>query len=134
VGKKFRRAALVGLDVRDLVTKNAVIGLAGRGERERVGSGAVEDEEDLTMRLEDLADQVGGAGGPGIVAVTDRMALIGFRQRCPGFGTDAGVIVAGKMAADSGVAFHIDLMFRQDLAGKNDEASTSARVCGQTLS
>ncbi len=58
VGEEFGRAALVLDDVRVLVADDAVVGLAARGERERVGRGAVEDEEDLgAVVLEKLANR-----------------------------------------------------------------------------
>ena len=74
VGEELGRAALVGLDVGGLVAEDGVVALAQRGERQRVGRGAVEDEEDLAVGLEELAQQVGGPGGPGVVAVGGRVA------------------------------------------------------------
>jgi len=59
-----------------LVAKDAVVGLAKRGQGKRVGRGAVEDEEHLAIRLEHVAHQVAGFCRPGVVAVADFVALV----------------------------------------------------------
>ena len=99
VGKELRRPAFVGLHMGQFVAEDAVIGLAHGGEREGVGRRAVEDEEDFAVGLEDFADEVRRAGRPRIVAVADGVVVIGFRERSPGLGADAGVIITGEMAA-----------------------------------
>ncbi len=54
--KNSGSAALVGLDVGQLVADDPVIRLAERGQSQGVGGGAVEDEEDLAIGFEHLAE------------------------------------------------------------------------------
>ena len=98
-GEKFGCAALGGFHMRVFMAHDAVVGLAERGQRERIGGGAVEDKEHFALGLEKFADEVGGALRPGIVAVIGRGPVIGFGERGEGFGADAGDVVAGKMKA-----------------------------------
>src|ERR1035441_9876785 len=102
VRKKFRRAALGGLDVREFVAENAVIRLAQRCQRKRIGGSAVEDKKHLAVRLENFPETVGGALGPEVVAVADFVAGVRLGHRGPGFRTDAGIIIARKLT----VSFH----------------------------
>jgi hypothetical protein len=88
------------------VTQDGVIGLAHRRQRERVGGGAVEDEEHLARGLEQLSNQVGGPARPGIVPVAAGVAGVGLLQGRPRFRADAGVVVAGELAATSGDVTH----------------------------
>src|ERR1051325_9440631 len=99
VGKKLRGAALSHLHMGQLMAENAVVRLAEGGQRERIGGCAIEDEKHLAIGLEDFAAQVRGFVGPGVVAITDFVALVGFGHGGEGFGTHAGVIVAGELAA-----------------------------------
>jgi len=55
VREELGGTALVGFDVRNLVTQDAVIRLPHGGERQSVGCGAVEYEKDLAVRLEGVA-------------------------------------------------------------------------------
>ncbi len=96
VGKKFGGAALIGLDVRIVVADDAVVALAEGGEGEGIGGGPVENEEYLAVGLEHHAQQVARPHGPFIVAIRRQAAAIGFGQGGPGFGTDAGGVVAGE--------------------------------------
>lgn len=84
----------------NLVTQNAVIRLAKRRERERVGGRAVEDEEYFAILLKDFAKQVRSTLRPSVIAVADLVIGIGLLQGSPRLGTDPGIIVAGEVAAD----------------------------------
>ena len=97
VGEEFGRAALVGLDMGGGRADHAVIGLAERRQRQRIGRGAVEGEEHLAIGGEQGAEGVRGALGPVIVAISGSMAAIGLFHRFPGFGADPGIIVAGEL-------------------------------------
>ena len=99
VGEELRRAAFVGLDVRQLVADDAVIRLAERRQRQGVGRRAVEDEEDFAIGLEQLAERIAGPLGERIVAIGGRVRALAARECVPGFGADAGVVVAGKLPA-----------------------------------
>ena len=77
-----------------------------RGQRKRIGRRAVKHEEHFAIYVEDFTDQVGGPRRPWIVAVADGVAQVGLGQRGPGFGTDAGIVVAGEMAPDFNGVFH----------------------------
>src|SRR5437660_4613130 len=74
VGKEFRRATLVALDVRELMAEDAVIGLAQRGERKGIGSRAIEDEKDLAFRFKYVTDQIRRFGSPGVIAIAAHVA------------------------------------------------------------
>ena len=106
IGEKLRAAALGGFDVRQFVAENAVVGLAQRRQRKRVGRRAVKDEKHLAVGLEDVANQVGRLVGPGIVSITDFVTLVGLRHGGEGFRTNTGIIVAGKLATGSSFCIH----------------------------
>jgi hypothetical protein len=97
VGEEFRPAAFVRLDVRQLVADHAVVALAQRGQRQRVGDGAVEDEIDVAIGLEQRAQAVGDAPRPVVLAVAGGIAGIGGEQGLQGFGADARAVVAGEL-------------------------------------
>ncbi len=99
VGEEFRRAAFVGLDVGRLGADDAVVALAQRRQGQGVGGGAVEGEEHLAVGFEQLAEMVGGAGRPLVVAVGALVALVSLFHGGPGFRADAGIVVAGKLLA-----------------------------------
>jgi hypothetical protein len=71
---------------------------AGAPEREAIGGRAVEDEKRLASRLEDILEKPFRPPGPGIIAITGGMLLIGFSEGSKDFRADPGVIVARKMA------------------------------------
>ena len=100
--EEFRRGALIGLHVGGLVADDALVTARQRRQRQRVGCGAVEHEKHFGgIVLEQRANQRAGAFGPGVLAVTGRVADIGGVQGIPGFGADAGGVVAGKLPARS---------------------------------
>ncbi|OIQ67047.1 hypothetical protein GALL_513800 [mine drainage metagenome] len=100
-GEKLRTAALIGFDMRHRGADHCVIALAHGGQRQRVGRGAVEHEVHVAIGLERFAQPVGDAVRPAIVAIRRLMArCIGLQQPVQGFGTDAGVVIAGKMLAE----------------------------------
>ena len=128
VGEELRRAALGGLDVRLLVAQNAVIRLAQRGQRKRVGRGAVEDEEHLAVGLEYIANEVGRLLRPGVVAVADFVALVGLGHRGKRLRANPGIIVTGKLAAGSSFSTHAGIVKVQ----RRDE-SRESRVAAHIL-
>jgi hypothetical protein len=83
----------------EFMAENAVIRLAKGGQRQGVGRSAVENKENLALGFEDIADEVSGFGGPGIIAIAADMAAIGLKHLSPSLRADAGVIVTGEMAA-----------------------------------
>ena len=99
VAKELGRAAFIGLHVGEFVAEDAVVALAAGGEGEGICGGAVEDEEDFAVGLEEVADALGGAVGPLVVAVCRCVAVAGFFKGCPSFGRGPGVVIAGEMAA-----------------------------------
>ena len=101
-GKKLRRAAFIRLDVRTLVTKNAVKRPAKLREGERVGPGAVEDEKGFALSLENLIDLIANPSRPAILAIRSSGFLVGLDQGGPGLRTNGGGIVAGEFVAVAG--------------------------------
>ncbi|MNE46627.1 hypothetical protein D3C80_1409750 [compost metagenome] len=99
VGEKLRRTAFVGFDVGGLGADHAVIALAQRRQGQGVGSGAVESEEHFAVGFEQLAEVLRCTLGPLVVAVGAVVAVVGFFHRRPGFGADAGIVVAGELLA-----------------------------------
>ncbi|MNE69316.1 hypothetical protein D3C80_1650350 [compost metagenome] len=99
VGEKFRGAAFVGFDVSGFRADHAMVTLAQRGQRQRVGGGAVEGEKHFTVGFKQFAEIVGGAGGPFVVAVGALVAVVGLFHGRPGFRADAGIVVAGELLA-----------------------------------
>ncbi len=96
-GQFFRSAALVGVDVRGFGAEHG-LERAGCGlQAENVGSGAVEDEEDVDVS-EVLAKLGAGAVGIVVVAVADGVAGVGGGQGFEHFGMHAGVVIAGETA------------------------------------
>ena len=117
VGEELRRAALGGLDVRLLVAEDAVVRLAERGQRKRIGRRAVEDEEHLAVGLEHVADQVGRLGRPGVVAIADFVALVGLGHRGERFRANPGIVVTGKLAAGISFSTHARIVDSEARAG-----------------
>ena len=101
-GEKFRRAALVRVDVGDLVTEDALVALAEGGEREGVGGGAVEDKEGFAVGLENLTEEISGAVGRGVGAVRRRGAGVGGGEGGERLGAEAGGVVTGKAGVGAG--------------------------------
>ena len=102
VGEEFRRPALVGLYMRDIRADHAVIRLAQRSQRQRIGRRAVKGEEHFAIDLEKSAKGVRRLGRPGIVAIGRLVALVCLDRRRPCFRTDPGVVVAGEMLRGTG--------------------------------
>ena len=74
VGEEFRRAAFVGLDMRRCRADDAVVGLAERGQRQRIGRGAVEDEEHLARAFELHAKGIRRPRRPLVLAIGRSLA------------------------------------------------------------
>ena len=88
--------------MRRFVAKNAVVRAANGSEAEGIGSTAGEQKEHLAVCFKQVTYEAAGLFGPEIFAVTAGVAGIGLLQRSPSLGTDASVVIAGKMAR----AFH----------------------------
>jgi hypothetical protein len=125
VGEEFGRAALVGLDMRGGRTDDAVIALAERGQRQRIGRRAVEGEKDLAFGLEQRAEGVGGAVGIGVLAISRDIAPVRLGHGGPGLGTDSGIIVAGKLLGHG--RFHHKSFL--PMASQDEESGGSSRCC-----
>ena len=95
--KKPRGTAFIGHQVRDLVTDNGLMRLTDRREREAIGGGPIEAEEDLALDLEQLPQQRHRPSGPRIVPISGHMPSIGPSQRPRGTRAQPGIIVAGKL-------------------------------------
>jgi hypothetical protein len=97
VGKELRRAALVRLHMRLVRADDAVIRLAQRRQRQRIGRGAIEDEVHLALRFKQAPEGISGFGRPRIVAIRRHVpAIRGFHRR-PSLGTNSRIVVAGKL-------------------------------------
>ena len=103
VGEELRPAAFVGLDVRHRAADHRVVALAQRGQRQRVGRRAVEDEIDVAVGLEELAQSFRDLLRPAVLAV-GRLVAAGLRLHEPARGVraHAGVVVAGEMLQGQG--------------------------------
>jgi len=101
-GKKFRRTALVGVDVRDLVAKHTLMPRAERGERKGVGGGAIEHEERFAIGLEDIAHELLRAGGGRVCAVARDAAGIRGVERGERLGTNPRGVVARERVVVAG--------------------------------
>src|SRR3546814_8626537 len=55
------------------------------------------DLKDLAVGLKERAERIGGARGPFVIAIGGRRGGICRGHRGPGFGADAGIIVAGEL-------------------------------------
>ena len=62
--------------MREFMADDAVVAAAERSEREWVGGGAIEGEEDITIGLEELPHEVAGAACVFVLAVGRHMALV----------------------------------------------------------
>ena len=102
-----------------------MVALAQRGQGQGVGGGAVEGEEHLAIGFEQAAEMVGGARRPFVIAVGALVALVGLGHGGPGFGTDAGVVVAGELL---GIVGHWRVPSEKPAGGSADKALTL--TCG----
>ena len=66
-------------------------------ERERVGGGTVEDQKSLAIGFENLPYLCAELFGPAILSIGSCRAMIGFGEGSPGFGTNAGGVIAGEL-------------------------------------
>src|SRR6266487_4057179 len=83
------------------------------------------------MHLEQFADKVSGTRRPGVVAIADGVALVGFDQRGPGFRANTGIVVTGKVAADFNGAFHRQCFGTRLRLAKNRRRSEHLRNGGR---
>ena len=81
--KEFRRTALVGDQMGFGVAKGDATRAPHRGDGQGVGGGAVEDEEDLAVGLEEFAQGIARPGCPFVVPVAGRMTLVRLLQGFP---------------------------------------------------
>jgi len=89
----LRRAALVDRQVRGLRAHDSLPGLQASAQRRDVRAGPVENEERFAARPEPVAQQLGGARRPGVVAIRLRVVGVGLGDRGEDLGMDAGVVV-----------------------------------------
>ncbi len=95
----FRRAALVGIDVRVLAAQHRVVRPVQSLQSEHVRAGSVEGKKDVDPRAEVFFEFRDGRAGEGIVAVSDHVSLVGARDRFQNFRMHSGIVVAGKAAS-----------------------------------
>src|SRR5690606_40915401 len=95
-----------GFHMRRLVTKNAVIRLAKRSQRQRVRRRSVKHEKHFAIRLENLAQQIRRLRRPPVFSVSRRVTPIRLLQRGPSFRTNSGVIIARKLPPLGSVFAH----------------------------
>src|SRR5207253_6412467 len=87
----------VGLDMRLLMTNNAVKRPAKLSQCERICSGPVENEISLTIGFENVANRVAKATHPFIIAVGFGIAMIRFFEGGQRFRTNSQGIVTGEL-------------------------------------
>ena len=95
--KEFRRAAFVHGDMRLLVAENGTPGRRQMRERERIGRSPRRNQEHRDLALEHLGEPAFDALGPGILAIGERVPLIGARDGCQDFGRKPRRVVAGEI-------------------------------------
>ena len=98
-GKKLGSAAFIGLAVGEFVANDRMERAAKMRQGERVGGGAVENQEHFAISLENLADLSNQAPGPSIVAVGNFRFRVCFGQCGPGGWADGRGVVARKFEA-----------------------------------
>ena len=104
--EKFGRAAFIHLQVRGLMAQDALVAAAESGEREGVGGGAVEDEENLAVCFKYFSHLRARLGGPRVVTVPRGAAGVGGGERGHGLGADPGGVVAGESVIGAGKGGH----------------------------
>ena len=103
-GEFLRRPAFVGVDMRGFAADYRMIRIGQSFQAEAIGRGAVKDEEDFNIRAEALLEFLHHRLGVGIVAIADRMAVIGFSNHgSQDLRMNSGIVVAGKTAG----RFHV---------------------------
>jgi len=98
-GKKFWRAAFVGVDVGAIMTDRALVWSAQLGERKRVRGGAVEDEKGFAVGLKNVAQLFLQLAGPTIGSVGNFGGAVGFEKRMARLGTDSRRVIAREVVA-----------------------------------
>ena len=99
------------------MTKDALERPAKLREAESVGRRAVEDDEGLAIGLKNFADLRTDPSCPWVVTIGNFGAMIGFGQRGPGLGTDAGGIITRELMAVA--ARHREKFLSDDWRGGN---------------
>src|SRR3546814_15096456 len=113
---------------------DAVIGLAERRKRQRIGRSPVEREKDLAVGLKERAERIGGARGPFVIAIGGRRGGICRGHRGPGFGADAGIIVAGELLR---LGRHVEILpsrWRRRIAARAAWGARKRVVKGSSVS
>ena len=97
IGGIFWPAAFIRFDVCQFVADHAVEGLTDGGQCQGVGGGTIEYEVDIAVGIEQLAQTIGRAGGPDILAVGGLVHPVRLRHGRPGLGADSTVVIAGEL-------------------------------------
>src|SRR6266568_5412780 len=97
VRKELRCAAFIRLHVRSVATDYAMIGLAKRRQRKRIGRGPIEHEEKLAISFKKFPKGIRRARRPLIVTVGRRMTAICALHRSPCIRADTRVVVTCKL-------------------------------------
>jgi hypothetical protein len=109
--EKFRRTALIGLNVRMIVTNNALKGLAQLGERKRIRSSPVENQISVAIGFENIPHQFPNTTRPFVIAIGNGCAVIGLFQRGQDLGANPGRVIARELVMLI-AALHVDLANR----------------------
>jgi hypothetical protein len=96
VGEEFRSSALVGFDMGDASTDDAVVTAAEGCQGQTVGGRAIEGEENLAIGLEQVADPIGGCRRETIFTIGRASTVVRLGQRRQGLWAHTGVVVAGE--------------------------------------
>ena len=105
--EKLGAATLVVFHMRSLVAQDGVVRPAHGGQPKGIGGRTGEEEENLAVLIERFADEITGAGCPGIVSIPGSVPAVGLRQGRPSLRAKPGVVVTGELAGAAGcLAWH----------------------------
>lgn len=86
------------LNVGEIVAQDGVMRPAGCGRgQSQLAAVPLKTKEDLGLGFEQVADELAGAVGPGVVAITGDVTLIGLQEGLESLRTDAAIVVAGEV-------------------------------------
>ena len=97
VAEKARSPGLVGADVGRMVGQHGLKGLGQHRQGDGVGRRAAEDETDVSVGVQPLADLVGGPRRDRIGAVGGNEAGVGLDQALQGAGRHSGGVVGSEI-------------------------------------
>ena len=96
---RARRAGFVGADMGGVVRQNRLIGLGQHRQGDGVGGRSAKDEPHFGVRIQPLANLIGGACGDVVGAVGAGETFVGADQAFDGAGHHAGGVVGSEIVA-----------------------------------